>query len=160
MARSVTVDKRENEKKRLAKRAEKQKKKEERKLSPKANSFEDMIAYVDENGVITSTPPEENVKKEEIKQEEILISVPKKEKEEPVILKGKVDFFNTSKGFGFIKELSNGERYFFHVNNILSSAITEGDIVTFDLERGMKGMNAINIRLENELPAVEEASED
>ena len=119
-----------------------------------------MIAYVDENGVITSTPPEENVKKEEIKQEEILISVPKKEKEEPVILKGKVDFFNTSKGFGFIKELSNGERYFFHVNNILSSAITEGDIVTFDLERGMKGMNAINIRLENELPAVEEASED
>ncbi|WP_347394848.1 cold-shock protein, partial [Parabacteroides leei] len=125
-----------------------------------ANSFEDMIAYVDENGVITSTPPEENVKKEEIKQEEILISVPKKEKEEPVILKGKVDFFNTSKGFGFIKELSNGERYFFHVNNILSSAITEGDIVTFDLERGMKGMNAINIRLENELPAVEEASED
>lgn len=160
MARSVTVDKRENEKKRLAKRAEKQKKKEERKLSPKANSFEDMIAYVDENGVITSTPPEENVKKEEIKQEEILISVPKKEKEEPVILKGKVDFFNTSKGFGFIKELSNGERYFFHVNNILSSAIIEGDIVTFDLERGMKGMNAINIRLENELPAVEEASED
>ena len=160
MARSVTVDKRENEKKRLAKRAEKQKKKEERKLSPKANSFEDMIAYVDENGVITSTPPEENVKKEEIKQEEILISVPKKEKEEPVILKGKVDFFNTSKGFGFIKELSGGERYFFHVNNILSSAITEGDIVTFDLERGLKGMYAINIRLENELPAVEEASED
>lgn len=66
MARSVTVDKRENEKKRLAKRAEKQKKKEERKLSPKANSFEDMIAYVDENGVITSTPPEENVKKKRL----------------------------------------------------------------------------------------------
>ena len=52
MARSMTVDKRENEKKRLAKRAEKQKKKEEKKLSGKASSFEDMIAYVDENGVI------------------------------------------------------------------------------------------------------------
>lgn len=150
MARSVTVDKRENEKKRLAKRAEKQKKKEEKKLSPKANSFEDMIAYVDENGVITSTPPTENVKKEEIKQEEILISVPKKEKEEPVVLRGKVDFFNTSKGFGFIKELSNGERYFFHVNNVLSSELNEGNIVTFDLERGLKGMNAINIRREND----------
>lgn len=150
MARSVTVDKRENEKKRLAKRAEKQKKKEEKKLSPKANSFEDMIAYVDENGVITSTPPTENVKKEEIKQEEILISVPKKEKEEPVVLRGKVDFFNTSKGFGFIKELSNGERYFFHVNNVLSSELNEGNIVTFDLERGLKGMNAINIRWEND----------
>lgn len=150
MARSVTVDKRENEKKRLAKRAEKQKKKEEKKLSPKVNSFEDMIAYVDENGVITSTPPTENVKKEEIKQEEILISVPKKEKEEPVILRGKIDFFNTSKGFGFIKELSNGERYFFHVNNVLSSELNEGNIVTFDLERGLKGMNAINIRREND----------
>ena len=141
MARSMTVDKRENEKKRLAKRAEKQKKKEEKKLSGKASSFEDMIAYVDENGVITSTPPAENIKKEEINQEEILISVPKKEKEEPVVLKGKVDFFNTSKGFG--------ERYFFHVNNLLSK-VEEGDIVTFDLERGLKGMNAINISLENE----------
>ena len=148
MARSMTVDKRENEKKRLAKRAEKQKKKEEKKLSGKASSFEDMIAYVDENGVITSTPPAENIKKEEINQE-ILISVPKKEKEEPVVLKGKVDFFNTSKGFGFIKELVRGERYFFHVNNLLSK-VEEGDIVTFDLERGLKGMNAINISLENE----------
>ena len=39
MAKSVTVDKRENEKKRLARRAEKQKRKEEKKLSPKANSL-------------------------------------------------------------------------------------------------------------------------
>ena len=149
MAKSVTVDKRENEKKRLARRAEKQKRKEEKKLSPKANSLDDMIAYVDENGMITSTPPTENIKKEEVNQEEILISVPKKEKEEPVVLKGKVDFFNTSKGFGFIKEQVRGERYFFHVNNLLSK-IEENDIVTFDLERGLKGMNAINIRLESE----------
>ena len=160
MARSLSVDKRENEKKRLAKRAEKQKKKDEKKLSGKTSSFEDMIAYVDENGVITSTPPEENPQKEEIKQEEIMISIPKKEKEEPVVMKGKVDFFNTSKGFGFIKELIRGERYFFHVNKILSSAIAEGDIVTFDLERGLKGMNAINIRLENELPPVEDIPEE
>lgn len=149
MARSMTVDKRENEKKRLAKRAEKQKRKEEKKLSPKANSFEDMIAYVDENGVITSTPPIENLKKEEINQEEIMISIPKKEKEEPVVLRGKIDFFNTSKGFGFIKDLIRGERFFFHVNNLLSQ-IEEGDIVTFDMERGLKGMNAVNVRLENE----------
>ena len=148
MAKSITVGKRENEKKRLAKREEKQKKKDSKKLSSKS-SFDDMIAYVDENGVITSTPPAENIKKEEINQEEILISVPKKEKEEPVVLKGKVDFFNTSKGFGFIKELVRGERYFFHVNNLLSK-VEEGDIVTFDLERGLKGMNAINISLENE----------
>ena len=71
MAKSISADKRENEKKRLARRAEKQKKKEEKKLSNKANSFEDMIAYVDENGMITSTPPAENTPKEEIKLEEL-----------------------------------------------------------------------------------------
>ena len=80
MAKSISADKRENEKKRLARRAEKQKKKEEKKLSNKANSFEDMIAYVDENGMITSTPPAENTPKEEIKLEEIVISTPQKDK--------------------------------------------------------------------------------
>ena len=149
MAKSVTVDKRENEKKRLARRAEKQKRKEEKKLSPKANSLDDMIAYVDENGMITSTPPTENIKKEEIKQEEIVISTPKKEKEIPIVMKGRVEFFNTSKGFGFIKDLSGTEKYFFHVNNVMAD-ISENDIVTFDLERGVKGMNAVNICFEYE----------
>ena len=149
MAKSVTVDKRENEKKRLARRAEKQKRKEEKKLSPKANSLDDMIAYVDENGMITSPPPTENIKKEEIKQEEIVISTPKKEKEVPTVMKGRVEFFNTSKGFGFIKDLSGTEKYFFHVNNVMAD-ISENDIVTFDLERGIKGMNAVNICFENE----------
>ena len=149
MAKSVTVDKRENEKKRLARRAEKQKRKEEKKLSPKANSLDDMIAYVDENGMITSTPPTENIKKEEIKQEEIVISTPKKEKEVPTVMKGRVEFFNTSKGFGFIKDLSGTEKYFFHVNNVMAD-ISENDIVTFDLERVIKGMNAVNICFENE----------
>ena len=149
MAKSVTVDKRENEKKRLARRAEKQKRKEEKKLSPKANSLDDMIAYVDENGMITSTPPTENIKKEEIKQEEIVISTPKKEKEVPTVMKGRVEFFNTSKGFGFIKDLPGTEKYFFHVNNVMAD-ISENDIVTFDLERGIKGMNAVNICFENE----------
>ena len=107
MAKSVTYNKRENEKKKQARRAEKQKKKEDRKLLGKANSFDDMIAYVDENGVITSTPPELNPNKEEIKQEDILISTPKKEDiETPTVLKGRVDYFNESKGYGFIKDLS------------------------------------------------------
>lgn len=133
MAKSMTVGKRENEKKRLAKREEKLKKKESKKLSGSSNSFEDMIAYVDENGMITSTPPTEDIKKEE---------------EEPTILRGRVEFFNESRGFGFIKDLSGVEKYFFHVNNVIGN-IAENNIVTFDLERGVKGMNAINISLEN-----------
>ena len=133
MAKSMTVGKRENEKKRLAKREEKLKKKESKKLSGSSNSFEDMIAYVDENGMITSTPPTEDIKKED---------------EEPTILRGRVEFFNESRGFGFIKDLSGVEKYFFHVNNVIGN-IAENNIVTFDLERGVKGMNAINISLEN-----------
>lgn len=147
MVKSVTTEKRENEKKKLARRAEKQKRKEEKKLAPKANSLDDMIAYVDENGMITSTPPEESIKKEKIKQEDIVISTPKKEKEVPTIMRGRIEFFNTSKGFGFVKDLSGTEKYFFHINNTAGDVV-ENDIVTFDLERGMKGMNAVNVRLE------------
>lgn len=106
-----------------------------------------MIAYVDEYGMISSTPPEENVKKKEINLEEIMIATPKKEDEEPVILRGRVEFFNESRGFGFIKDLSGVEKYFFHVNNVVTE-IKEGNVVTFDLERGIKGMNAVNICLE------------
>ena len=145
MAKSMTVGKRKNEKKRLAKREEKLKRKENRKTNK--SSIDDMIAYVDEYGMISSTPPEENVKKKEINLEEIMIATPKKEDEEPVILRGRVEFFNESRGFGFIKDLSGVEKYFFHVNNVVTE-IKEGNVVTFDLERGIKGMNAVNICLE------------
>lgn len=57
--------------------------------------------------------------------------------------------FNESKGFGFIKDLSGVEKYFFHINNVLTD-IAENNIVTFDLERGLKGMNAVNVALEVE----------
>lgn len=149
MAKSMTVGKRENEKKRLAKREEKQKRKEERKQTNKGSGLDDMIAYVDEYGMITSTPPEENVKRKEIDVDDIVIATPKKEDMEPVVLKGRVEFFNEARGFGFIKNLSGVDKYFFHVNNLVSK-IAENDIVTFDLERGLKGMNAINICLDKQ----------
>ena len=79
-----------------------------------------------------------------------MISTPKKEKEVPTIMRGRIEFFNTSKGFGFVKDLSGTEKYFFHINNTVGD-VAENDIVTFDLERGIKGMNAVNVRLE-EMP--------
>lgn len=142
MARPATFSKRDNEKKKQARRIEKQNRKEERKQSGKANSFDDMIAYVDENGRITSIPPEDREKKEEINQEEIRISTPKQE--EPVLLKGRVEHFNTLKGYGFIKDLAGTEKYFFHVSGLVVDVV-ENDIVTFDIERGKRGMNAVNI---------------
>ncbi len=50
-------------------------------------------------------------------------------------LKGRVEYFDTQKGYGFIKNLVGTDKYFFHVNNVLVD-IVENDIVTFDLERG------------------------
>jgi len=144
---AISFNKRENEKKKQQKKLEKQKKKEERKVSGKS-TLDDMIAYVDENGVITSTPPDLQ-QKENVNLEDIQISVPKKEDEEIVIRKGRVEHFSEQKGYGFIKDLSGKDKYFFHISNAPQD-ITEGSIVSFDLERGNKGMNAVNIAFVNE----------
>ncbi len=138
------MNKKELEKKREQKRKEKQMRKEERKKNGGASSLDDMIMYVDENGQLTSTPPDPTKKKEEIDIESISVSTPKMEDVEEPDLRGKVEHYNQDKGYGFIKDLNNGEKYFFHINNAPED-ITEGNEVTFELERGKKGMNAVNI---------------
>ena len=95
MAKRITSGKREREKLKQTKRQDKQKKKEER-LSGGSRSFEDMLAYVDENGVLHTTP--QDVKpKEEIDASQIEISVPRQseiEEEEP--MSGRVEYFTAS----------------------------------------------------------------
>lgn len=145
MARVNSFNKRDVEKKKQEKRAEKQKRKEERKANNNPSAFEDMIAYVDENGVITSTPPDKT-NKQDIDAEDIAVSIPKKEEIEDPVLRGRVEYFNPDKGFGFIKNAANTDKYFFHVSNA-PDTIAEGNKVTFELERGQKGMNAVRITL-------------
>jgi len=147
MAKSQqTFNKIEKEKKRLKKREEKKKKKEERKSSPKGSDFE--IAYVDEHGNLTDTPPDPS-KKIIVDIEDIEIGIPKKEDSEEQDVKkdkeGKVSFFDHSKGFGFILDSINQEKYFVHVSGLIDE-IEENDKVTFELERGMKGMNAVRVK--------------
>ena len=60
--------------------------------------------------------------------------------------KGTVKFFNESKGYGFIKDENSGKDYFVHSTGLID-AIKENDEVTFDLEMGKKGMNAVNVKL-------------
>ncbi len=145
MAKSqTTFNKREKEKERLKKRLEKVQRKEERKSNAQGGDFESMLAYVDEFGNITDTPPDPS-KKKVIDANSIEIGVPKREETEPEILIGRVEFFDDSKGFGFIREKESQEKYFVHVSQLLEK-IAEGDIVTFDLERGMKGMNAVQVK--------------
>jgi CspA family cold shock protein len=59
---------------------------------------------------------------------------------------GTVKFFNETKGFGFIKVDGSGEEVFVHVTG-LKDEIRENDKVTFELQQGKKGLNAVNVKL-------------
>ena len=114
MAKRITTGKRDREKLKEQKRQEKQKRKDERK-SGGTSSFEDMIAYVDENGILHT---------------------------------GRVEYFTASKGYGFIKDADSGEKYFFHISSA-PDTIAEGDKVTFEIERGTRGLAAVRISIIN-----------
>jgi CspA family cold shock protein len=59
---------------------------------------------------------------------------------------GTVKFFNTEKGFGFITPDDGGKDVFVHKNEIIDR-ITEGDKVSYDVEQGQKGPNAVNVKV-------------
>ena len=60
------------------------------------------------------------------------------------IKKGKLEFYNNDKGYGFIKEDITNDKYFVHVSS-LNGEIIEGDKISFELEMGPKGMNAVRV---------------
>ncbi len=141
-----TFNKKEKEKKKAKERQEKAEKMEERKANAKkGKSLDEMMAYIDENGNISNTPPDPR-KKKVVNVEDIQIGVPKYEaNEEEAIRNGVVTFFNDAKGFGFIKDLQTQESVFIHVNQ-LTERIGENDKVTFEVEMGPKGPSAINVK--------------
>lgn len=59
--------------------------------------------------------------------------------------KGTVKFFNETKGYGFIKDEETNDEYFVHANGLIDE-IRQDDEVTFDLEEGRKGVNAVNVK--------------
>ncbi|MDL2261899.1 cold shock domain-containing protein [Bacteroidales bacterium OttesenSCG-928-I21] len=58
---------------------------------------------------------------------------------------GTVKFFNKTKGFGFIKNNEDGKEYFVHASGLVDQ-INDNDEVTFDLQDGRKGLNAVNVK--------------
>lgn len=141
-----TWNKKEREKKKRQNKKEKAEKRQERRESKSAD-FEDMIAYIDENGNLSSTPPDPK-KKFTVKVEDIEIGVPKQEELSPedLIRTGVVTFFNNDKGYGFIKDKETHESVFVHINS-LSEPVKENNIVSFETEMGPKGVNAVNVKL-------------
>jgi cold shock CspA family protein len=138
-----TVSKKEREKQRARKQQEKREKMQERKNN-KGKSANSMIAYLDENGNLTSTPPDPR-KRRVINHEEIQVSVPKQEQREQASKRtGIVTYYNQVKGFGFINDDESKQRIFVH-NSQLSEPVMENDRVQFEIENSIKGPSAINI---------------
>ncbi len=141
-----TFGKKEVRSKQAKKRLEKEKRKLEKKEQGKKSSLDDMIAWVDENGVITSTPPDLTQKKE-IDVESIEIGIPKAEfRVNNKIRTGRLKSFDESKGFGFIIDSKDGESIFVHSNDC-SCTLKIGCRVEFEIEKGLKGLKAVNVKL-------------
>ncbi|MDE1192057.1 MAG: cold shock domain-containing protein [Arachidicoccus sp.] len=133
---AITTAKKENEKKKARAKQEKAQKMLERKLNAKkGKSLEEMMAYVDENGNLSSTPAGTSKQKVSRTSDE-----PKNNTR-----KGTLTSFNDAKGYGFIKDLLTGESIFVHSSNF-KQLIEKADTVTFEIERSAKGSSAINVR--------------
>ncbi len=63
-------------------------------------------------------------------------------------MQGTVKFFNSTKGFGFIKPSDSSEDIFVHISGLVDE-IRENDTVSYEVERGKKGMNAVNVKVVN-----------
>jgi len=145
---SETWNKKEREKKKQASKKEKAERKLERKENSKnGNDLESMLAYLDENGNLSSKPMDPK-KKILINAEDIDISVPKAMAINPedLIHTGIVTFFNNEKGYGFIKDLKTQESVFVHATS-LTEAVKENNKVSFEIEMGPKGANAIQVKI-------------
>ncbi len=150
MARSQdSFNKKEKEKKRRKKNQEKLERREQRKVEKAeggVKTFEEMLSYVDENGHLSSTPPDPS-KKKKFKAEDIILGVPPRDDTpEETIRNGQVKFFNDEKGYGFIIDMETKDSIFVHINNV-SGQIRENDKVIFEVEMGPKGPNAVNVKL-------------
>jgi cold shock CspA family protein len=141
---SETFSKREKEKKRIQKQKDKEQRREDRKTSKESKSFEDMIAYVDENGNFSATPPD-STRKKVIKESDINLSSRNKGGASVAVTRrGVVKFFEKDKGYGFIKDAETQEEYFFHYSSA-NFVIAQSNAVTFEIEHSPKGLNAVRI---------------
>ena len=145
---ATSWNKKEREKKKQQDKKIKEEKKQERKENAKkGQSLDQMMAYLDENGNLSSTPPDPR-KRTTINVEDIEIGVPKQRELDPseLIRTGTVTFFNQEKGYGFIKDRQTMESIFVHINSCVDP-IKENSSVIFEVEKGQRGLQAANVKL-------------
>ena len=145
---SETFGKKEVRNKKEKKRKEKEKRRLEKKEQGKNGDLDDMIAWVDENGMITSTPPDLTQKKE-VKAENIEIGIPKAEdrvNDKIKMRSGRLKNFDEAKGFGFIIDSETKESIFVHRNDC-DGDLKTGCQVEFETEKGLNGLKAVNVKV-------------
>lgn len=145
MAKSKeTFNKKAKEQKKQKQRQAKQEKMEERKLNAKKGKpLHEMMAYVDEDGNISDTPPDPRNKKV-FNVEDIQIGVPPGNERDHTRV-GTVQFFNEEKGFGFIVDALTKKQLFFHNSNVSSGPLKMNDKVQFEMQAGERGWVAVAI---------------
>ena len=142
-----TFGKKEVKKRQEQNRKEKEQKRAKKKSEGKKSNFEDMIAYVDEFGQISSTPPDPDKKVAVIAENiELKITKNKPESVPDYIRKGVVLFFDESKGYGFIRDMDSNQKIFVHANNLLEP-IKENNIVVFEAGKSPKGISAFKVKI-------------
>jgi len=140
-----TWNKKEREKQKQKARQEKEERKKERKERGKAG-IDNMMAYVDENGNLSDSPPDPR-KKIVVNAADIEIGVTYERVVDPkdLVRTGTVSFFNEEKGYGIIREEQSGQSIFVHINNC-QGPIQQNSKVNFEIEKGPKGSSAINVK--------------
>lgn len=139
-----SFSKKENFKKKQQKAKEKSQKREERKTNNnKGKDLTEMFLYVDANGQLTSTPPDQQ-DREGVNLEDIQLGAAPIEAED--VIKTGIVTFLSDKGYGFITENNTKENIFFHENNC-AHEVKKGNKVSFEKEKSPKGFSAINIQV-------------
>lgn len=142
---SESFAKKEKEKRKAREKQDKAQKMKERKANnTKGKSLDDMMAYLDENGNITSKPPDPSRMKE-INLEDIQLGAAKVVPEDISPKTGVISFFNEAKGYGFIIDTKTKENIFVHMNQLMQP-VKENDKVTYETERTPKGLAAIKVK--------------
>jgi cold shock CspA family protein len=139
-----TAKKEKQKKKAKAKQDKAERLKERKANNNKGKSLDEMMAYIDENGNLSETPPDPS-KMKTINVEDIQLDVSARTEEAvSVARKGIITYFNEAKGYGFISDSKTKENIFVHVNQLLTP-VKERDTVTFETERTVKGLSAVRV---------------